>query len=212
MNTDQAIAIVQEKLGFRSDLPQQILAKFNEAILLRETGRTLPPFLILEDEELTLVAGQNWIDLPTGFIRMVDDDNPRITMSNPSGVSYLKQGAWDDILRARAGQSEGNVSMFAIRKNKIWFSLTPTENATAYWSYYTHDTPLTTTSDETNLWLTNCPYLIIGKAGHSMGQNLKSDQDTMQYFANMAIEWDNALMAQIVEWETHGPVVMGSAN
>lgn len=205
---NDVVSIIQEKLGFRSDLNTNILAKMNEAMRLLEKGRTLPKFLIEEDVPLTTVANQRYISLPAGFIKVDDDGHPNIEFTDGTGLIYLKQGPWPQLRQIFQSTEAGIPRAFTLRKTQIWFHPVPVDAYDLVWSYYKHDNDITGAAE--NNWLRELPYLIAGKAGLSMAQNLNSNSDIIRYFEGMAREWAIASHYETSENDTAGPVVMGS--
>ena len=212
MTGGEAVAIIQRKLGFRSDQSDAIIAELNEAMRLLEQGKTLPRFLIMEDETLQLTANVNYVDLPTDFLRLVDDDYPVYTVS-PSGVRYLEEAPWDSLQKLWAISTEGEPRGFAVRTTRMYVAPTPTEDTELTWSYYSRGE--TIVSAGTNRWLQEdeipfgAPYLLIGLAGRKMAGSLSSSNEIKIEFDNMVAQWRTAVFNDTVEWETAGPVIMG---
>ena len=73
----EAVRRINDGLGFRPDghsLEPKIILRLQEAQRDLELGKTLPRFLIREDQTVVLLAGAHTALLPSDFIRE-DDDN-----------------------------------------------------------------------------------------------------------------------------------------
>lgn len=207
----EATTIIREKLGFRTDQDAAIITKLVQEQALLEMGRSLPAFLIQEDQTLSLTADVNYVTLPTGFLGLVDDDFPYYA-ADTGGTVYLPQANWDAIRKLYASTDNGNPKAFAIRKNRIYVAPTPDVAKTLTWSYYARAATITSTTE--NAWLMETtepygvPYLLIGRAGLKMAQNLQATRDVIDYFTQMALEWERAHLVRTVLHETAGPITM----
>lgn len=207
-----AVAIIQEKLGFRSDKQTEILDKLIQEQRLLETGLTLPAFLIQEDRTLSLTAEVQFVTLPSGFLKLVDDDLPYYATSS-GGTFYLQQSNWDHIRKVYATSDNGPPKSFAIRRRRMYVAPTPAIATDLTWSYYARGDTISLAAE--NAWLNESsdpygvPYLLIGRAGRKMAENIEADQRIINFFREMEGEWHSRLIAMTVEAETAGPVTMG---
>ena len=90
MTRDEAVARIQEGLGFRSSLSSVIIARLKEEQRDLERGKTLPPFMLLEGQTLSLTASINFVALPATFLRR-SNLLPRYT---PTGAEQSKTIPW----------------------------------------------------------------------------------------------------------------------
>jgi len=208
MTGAEAAAVIQRKLGFRSDQLANIILELDEAQKLLERGKTLPKFLIEEDDTLTFAASDNEENLPTGFLKMVDDDLPYYTNADNT-VTYLDQTSWDQMQRLYASSDEGPPKAFALRKATMIVAPTPAASTTITFSYYKRGDDITSGVETTWLAEDAAPYLVIAVAGMRMAASLHAER-ALQEFTRMAQDWRTAIFYETVEQETAGPIVMGS--
>ena len=75
MTRDEAVAVLNEGTGFRATghaLTDYYIRRLRQAQKELEKGKTLPRFLVLENQTLTLASAAHTAALPTGFLRPVD--------------------------------------------------------------------------------------------------------------------------------------------
>src|SRR5215475_8223844 len=92
---DRATAVVKinDAIGFRPPghaLQPKIILRLQEAQRDLESGKTLPRFLLLEDQTFTLPLGEHAVNLPTGFIRLDDNNLPHFTNFDTFLPTYLE--------------------------------------------------------------------------------------------------------------------------
>lgn len=213
MTGAEAVAYIQRHAGFRTDKDDIILEELNAVQKELERGRTLPRFLIQEDQNLNFSADSDNLPLPSGFIKVVDDGWPHFTLSD-GAIRYLDQASWDHLEQLYATDDSGSPKAFAIRRRHIYIAPTPDEDKTLQWSYYAKAAAIT--SGGTNAWLNEtsvpegAPYLLIGLAGARLGGALQLSERAINHFNEIAARWGWIVFNDTVEWETAGPVQMGS--
>jgi hypothetical protein len=207
MDRDTAVARIQQKLGFRSDLVTPIQNALNDAQLELENSQSLPWFLLQEDEPFTITppspatATPLQVTLPTGFIKESDDEegNLRYQQQTPGPSVYiqkmdLKQAdiyffsrrlVWYDdnveIIQAEDTNFTAGVPIaYVLRKNVVQIYPGPDQVYNLLWSYYTHDQALNG-GNLTNQWLTFAPWLVIGRAGMLISADVR-DSDAYAAF------------------------------
>src|SRR5688572_16033869 len=160
----EAVTRIKEGLGFLSGTHHdaRILARLNEAKRDFEHGKTLPRFLLQEDQTLALAAGARTIALPSGFIRVHDDEKPHYLPSDSTVPLFLIRKSFTDASLAYQRYEEGSVittpneappEIYVIRKSVIDFMVIADAAYTIYWSYYKAADDIVSGSD--NLWLNN---------------------------------------------------------
>src|SRR5688572_18012393 len=98
-----AVQRINDGLGFRADghsLESKIILRLQEAQRELEKGKTLPKFLILEDQTLTLLAGDHTIALPSNFIREDDENRIHYTPPDVNLPYYLSPKRYSDAVLA----------------------------------------------------------------------------------------------------------------
>lgn len=213
MNLGEAIALVQQGLGFRTDLADQIedaLAAAQEEF--EGANRTLPKFLIQEDQTLNVLAATQNITLPTGFIKEVEDEGPNYagTDSRVYLRKLTKREAEEYYFDAEPGQPEA----YVIRNSVLRVYPEPDTAYTLTWSYYKKETFPGTTSG-TNQWFERWPRLLVGRAGLELARDTRQTGVGSPYerFSELFTIWNTKWMASIAaEEDANMPRAMGLNN
>src|SRR6266566_8531797 len=191
MDRDSAVARIQQKLGFRSDLVTEIQVALQDAQDELERGATLPFFLVKQDQTFAITpsvppsATPQEYALPAGFIRDEDeqDGTLRYQKAVPGPQVFLEKMDYSTAERRFFGKtvvtvdsgvvivpsedtqfSAGTPVAYVIREATVRIYPGPDITYNLLWSYYAHDVSLTG-ANVTNQWLTYAPWLLIGKAG-----------------------------------------------
>lgn len=218
MTRDEAIAIIKEGMHFRQDTlrDQTIIRRMKEAQEELQGAMTAPWFMKLEDEVLTTVPGQQYLDLPSPFWKEVEDELPRTTDPTTLATVFLQKERFDfAVVATQTTIPDGLITpgaprKFVRRKDRLYFFPTPDIEYTILWSYYTREPEGDFDNDVAdNLWLNNIPYLIIGRAGMLVTEDT-DDTQAFEKFTKKYVFWKEHLMAQIIEHEDQGrPYSMG---
>lgn len=220
MLRDAAVARINRGLGF---LPvghgqtNDIIDCLQEAQRDLEKGKTLPKFLLLEDQELTLLTGENTVDLPEDFLR-VDDDNGIYYIGPDSHLRrYLVQFKYyRDAVESIQSQQRPDQPVvstdapwaYIIRGSTIDFITSADTDYDLVWNYYRKDELLT--SNIENLWLTHASEWLIGEAGLRMAMD-KRDKGAVELFTAMMQKGRMAVFAEdLAAEDAAGPIVMGA--
>jgi hypothetical protein len=207
MDRDTAVARIQEKLGFRSDLTTNIQNALQDAQDELERGQSLPWFLQNLDTTFTItppspaVATPLEVALPGGFIKEVDDQdgNLRYQESTPGPqvfikkmdykqaetyffsrrLSYYEQGI-EIITSEDSTYTPGTPIAYVLRESTIRIYPGPDKIYNLLWSYYAHDAAVNG-ANLTNQWLTFAPWLLIGRAGILISLSIR-DPDALAAF------------------------------
>ncbi len=221
MDRTTAIQRINDGLGFRlagNPLEPTILLRIQEAQRDLEKGKTLPRFLLVQDEEFTVLAGEFSHALPTGFLRLDDDNLPHYTSLDTFLPQYLEpiRSYSDAVLRVTTLQRPGEPAqtvvaprVFVIRNSTLDFVTIADRDYTISWNYYKAADVLTSTV-ATNAWLDNAPEWLIGEAGFRIALDARDDTakaifDDMRQRARAA-EFGELL----ADDDAGGPIVMGS--
>lgn len=210
-----AVQRINDDLGFRPDghsLEAKIILRLQEAQRDLEKGKTLPRFLLQEDQTLTLAAAAHTVALPTGFLREADDSVIHYTPEGTDLPYFLERKYYrDGVLALLTPDSEAVApAIYVVRNTVIDFITTADQAYTLTWDYYKKGDPLT--SDVENVWLDddNMPEYLIGEAGYRMAKSLR-DQVAMQSFDDMRKQARLAMFSEEVAAElASGPVRMGA--
>jgi hypothetical protein len=225
MLRDDAVARINNTLGWRPvghSLTDAIVARLKEAQRDLEHGKTLPKFLLQEDQDLVLTAGSSSLPLPTGFLRIDDDNLPHFFLpgNNVTPIYLMKMNYSDAVKRLSfnfGGQPTAFMTMrappFVIRKSTIDFIVPAQSTINLKWNYYKGAMLLDT--NVTNFWLdeTNgAPEWLIGEAGYRMAMDTR-DKDAKDIFDDMRTRARASCLGhQFIEEESGGPFVMGAKN
>ena len=227
MDRDTAVVRIQEKFGFRSDLVTTIQNALQDMQDELERGATLPEFLLQEDQTFTIVppnpavATPQEYALPTGFIKEADEldgGQLRFQQTAPGPSLYvekmdLKEAElrffsrtdvfWDDsveIVSPTTTFTPGTPMVYVLRKSTVRIYPGPDKTYNLVWSWYKHALALTGANVTNNEWLTNTPWLLIGKTGLHMAMSLR-DADAITYFQKMYDDASKTGLARLIERE-----------
>lgn len=222
MTRGEAVRRIDDALGFRQtghDRTSTIVLRLQEAQRDLEKGKTLPKFLLQEDQTISLLSGEHEVALPTGFIR-VDDDNGLYWINDNSHLrTYLKafhnyrDAVASQLTQQRPDQPAVQTMVpgaYVIRKSTIDFIVFADRDYEFVWNYYKAGTLLT--SDIENEWLLYAPEWLIGEAGYRTALDLR-DQGAMQIFDDMRTRARQAIFYdELVDMDALGPYQMGVGN
>lgn len=216
----EAIRIIKRGLGFRQTQDDAILAALQEAQRTLELGHTLPEWLLVYDQAITVTAASNAITLPSGFIRMHDDYDLYYVNSDSARV-FIPRRNYTEAYQAYIASGDENDTPDSVdsvypqvwvRRGKTAGLLIPTPSVsfTAYLTFY-KSADLITPAGE-NAWLANAPDVLIGMAGMTVAGNLR-DTAAYQAFSQRANIAGKSFMGDIIEDELAGRgLIMGRDN
>lgn len=192
MDRDTAVTRIQDGLGFRTDLTEKIHARLQEAQRELERGKSLPWFLIEEDDTINLSEGANEVSLPDRFIRETEYPTMRYTDSDGNNVRVPKKD-FNDALDAYGDSDDSAPKVYALLKDSFYFFPTADDDYTLTLSYYKGAQVIT--SNIENAWLEHAPEWLIGEAGIKIALDTR-DQDAMKIFTDMRDKARDAIMSE----------------
>lgn len=205
-----AITTIKRGLGFRQTQDAAIISALQQVQRDLESGKTLPEWLVVYDGPLSVVAGTATVALPTGFLRLHEEYPLYYTNSEGGRVAIPRKNpeeataAYGDLVDA------GYPHVMSMQTDRILFTPTPTQNFTAYLTYYKAAVVLD--SEVENAWLAHAANYLIGLAGVQVAGDLR-DKGAMEKFALMAKMGNAAYIGAVVDAELAGrPLVMGRNN
>lgn len=148
---------------------------------LLEAGQSLPWWLRV-DSTLSAVASTATIAIPDGFIRFDEEVEPWMIDTTTGKRSVIKIVDKDQLLALTWDEGTGATATGPIRGMAIRGALfdvapVPTENGTIYASWYEKDEDLANIADdESNLWLTHAPLVLVGLAGVEVADDLHNEE------------------------------------
>lgn len=213
MTRDDAVARIQQGLGFRTDLTDNIVAALKEAQRYLETGRSLPGFLMLESQPLLVPAGSAGVPLPTRFIREWEEDPPHyVSPVDKTCMVFPEKIDYNIGLKRFVGSQSGPPIAYTLRDTTMVFWPARDINYTLTWSYFQHSKDLTTNATN-NEWLdelNGMPEALIGRAGMIIAADL-ADTPSLQKFSSMySVAWAAATSEDQLHDEENRPLAMGA--
>lgn len=214
MDRDTARARIQQGLGFRADMVDEIIAAMQEAQRLLETGRSLPSFLLQEEQTLAVTAGTANISLPTGFIREWQEQPLNFVDPNDADtIVFLEKLDFQrGTARFPSTTDPSAPQAYALLKNSIKFWPQRDIAYTLRWGYYKHSVSLATNVSN-NEWLdetSGAPEALIGRAGMIIAADL-GDKESLQKFSSMySTSWNGITTEDQLDDEENRPLAVGS--
>lgn len=183
MTRDEAVGQIQQILGFRTDLVTEI----QNALIFQqnelEHEPQLPFFLLAEVLNLTCTASTERMAVPTGFLREWEEDGLYVMEPDSDPVTWIPLEKDEPKYLRVALQEQGQAIPVAYAFDDTSYLLFPTPDRiyTFRQIYYKSEPVLS--SNITNKWLTNLPYLLIGRAGALLAGSAR-DQVALQIFTS----------------------------
>jgi hypothetical protein len=208
MNRNDAITRIQNGLGFAERQFDTIVLRLQEAQRDLERGKTLPRFLLQEDQTFTVLAGEHSAPLPAGFLRVDDDNPPHFTPNPVSGPQFVQlKRSYKDTFRANFSSIRSGPKVAVIRNTSIDFIAPSDADYTFTWSYY--KAGLLLDSPIENEWLAGAPEWLIGEAGYRLAMDNR-DKDAVSLFQALMTKGRAACLGDIIaDEESVGPQYMG---
>lgn len=210
MTRDQAVARIQQGLGFRSDREDECALMLQEAQRFFEQGKTLPWFLIEEGTlDLVYLTDPNIVALPTGFIREVEARTVYYENDDGELVAVTKK-SWATAFDAYANEEAGTPEVYVLRASDIYFFPAATADFTYQFPFYKKAAVLENPSDE-NVWLEEAPELLIGEAGYRLSSDMRDERAMKMVFDPMRKQaWESVLRETIAREEAALKQAFGS--
>jgi len=209
MDRNTAIARIQRGLGFRTDLVETIALAMQEQQRLLERGKTLPFFLLQEDQTLSFTAGNSSANLPERFLRVSDEDGIWY-IDDEDGLVQLTKMPYAEANAEYSGEEAGPPEAYSLRKDTIVIWPTPDVDYDLTWSYYKGGQLLTTNIE--NEWLANAPDVLIGAAGISIATDVRDATAVQTFTALYAAAWQNELNEIAAREDNDMPRALGRNN
>jgi hypothetical protein len=185
MTRSEAIALMQQQLGFRTDQATNLVTWLKLAQQTLEKGRTLPWWLRSETSYIYTTANESRLPLPTQFLREEEGSQLVYVPTDTSSDLVFLDKDFTDQLEKTYQRQTGKPEAYSL--DGKYFRIFPIPDA-AYqirMVYSKKDTVLDT--DVENLWLQHLPYLLMGVAG-GMAASALRDQNAAAVFRGWASE------------------------
>lgn len=207
-----AVQRIKDGLGFlqSTSADSTILLRLNEAQRDLEKGKTLPKFLLQGEQTLLLTSGTHATNLPTGFIRVYDEERPRIVTATSDIPVFLSRKYYDSAVAANIREENDPVApkVYVIRKSTIDFITTADTTYTLTWSYYKGAAAVESATE--NEWLANAAEWLIGFAGRRYAMD-RRNKTAVELFSDMESRGRAAVFGEIIAAEeADGPMMMGA--
>lgn len=191
MTRDEAVSIIQQQLGFRTDLSSEIITNLKLAQTMLEAGPTRPWFLVTEQQSISLEVGEQRLVVPSNMLAEIDQ--ARLVYipddSDEAAVDLVKED-YDQLARDYAEVDNGPPEAYALLGNYFRIFPTPDDDYTIKIIVFGTDADLS--SNIENGWLKHVPYALIGKAGAQIASAIR----------------DNVALAVFREWEREGRLAL----
>lgn len=219
MLASTAVTRIKDGLAFNTDtdLDAKILLRIAEAQRDLEKGKTLPRFLLAEDQTSSLLINTHTVALPTRFIRMYDPEGPRFYASGSGAPTILAKRFLNEAQLAYLNTEQVTTTaapkVYVVRNTVIDFIANADKAYTIYYSYW-KGASLIAVGGDTNEWLadTAAPEWLIGEAGMRIAADAR-DGEAVQLFTKMRDMARAAWIAELyLDDDSGGPVAMGMDN
>jgi hypothetical protein len=210
----QAVARIQEDLGFITGQGGVIQARIVESQEELERGKTLPYWFRVRQGLVTVLAGQASTPLPTNFLRV--DETSNLYFEDAPGSGKLRFLRWitdwdTEGAKIYSGGKRAAPQVAFIGAGQFLFVNPVDRDYTFTLSYYVRGDTLTDLA-QTNIWLSeSCLTLwLLGQAGLSMAQS-KREKEAAAIFTDMRLRGRSASFGEtLYREESQGPLYLGS--
>ena len=212
-----AVSRIQQYLGFRSDKSAEIITALQDTQTEFEREAELPWFLRNDgaNPTLTLTLSTYGVNLPTGFLREIDEDNDGglfyYNSANEDGeewtpIDKMSEGDAREAYQDSTGEPEAYV---LTETQLLVFPLADAAYILRF-PFFKADTTLAT--DVENDWLKYAHELMIGNAGLKIAASVR-DMPAIQIFAEMERRGRERIMKENVSRQEANRVrVMGGVD
>jgi len=216
MLRSEAVARIQRGLGFRTDLDDAIVASLKEAQRLLEVGRTLPSFLLAEDQSLVVAIGSGGTNLPLGFIKEAEQGQLRYADPTASKYTPLEKITFTEAKERFFSDAPGKPKAYALRSGNVDVFPERDVEYTLTWDYYKRAVALD--SDLENEWLVDVPAAggklgdpegLIGRAGIIIASDLRNQKALSLFQTMFADSWAGRMAYDIEREQVNNPVRIG---
>lgn len=185
MLRDEAVSIIQEQLGFRSDLSSTIITTMQLAQDQLELSPTMPWFLLSERSFILTTVNDQRVPVPLKFLQEYEESALVYVKDSETEIILGKRDLDKLMLKFPAGAPPANVTsepqFYALRGTYFIIFPVPDAQYPIWMTYYKQAEVLD--SNFENVWLSNAPYLLIGKTGTMLPSSIKTDKMQAQFQA-----------------------------
>jgi hypothetical protein len=201
----EAVTLIQDRLGQRTGIENQIVKELQAAQRRLEAGATLPWFLLKKSTALATVANTQTLALPAGFL--LENEEGGFWIQDTDGErTFLVKGDYGtfsvDECLLDSDNPVRRPTNYSLIAGVIYFFPIPTAVYPLEMTYYGADTVLTTDAG-TNLWLLNASEVLICRAGMSLAKFLR-DGEALAIFSDDFREAWADLLAKNIQFKMAG--------
>lgn len=193
MNRTEAVAQVQEVLGFRTDLSDRIVTQIGIANTRLQLSATKPWWTIVMGSPLTITAENAEVAVPADFLEEYEEGGLQVYSEDDEKWYELDKNDLDE-LKGIYGLETGLPEGYALVGSTIQLYPIPDQVYDLKLDYYKKDDELSSGSS-TNGYLTYVPEMIIGMAGLRIAQAIR-DKEAITTFREMVAEARTELYRQ----------------
>lgn len=182
MNRNDAVALVQQTLGYRTDLITSIITTMQLAQHQLEQEPGKPWFLISDDTALVTAASARTIAIPTGFLEEYEEGGLYyIPTTGDDTGKYLEldKDDYDVLTKNFRDEDDGPPQAYALIGNYLNVFPLPDAVYNLKLKAFMADTILDTNIE--NKWLQYAPLVVIGKTGNMLPSGILNQQSTNQF-------------------------------
>lgn len=172
MTRDEAVAIIQQQLGFRTTLTTEIITYLKLAQVELEKLPAKPWFLRSEYAHIYTEPDEPRIPLPNDFLQEVEEDALWLVEDETDLTDGLTALYKDDIQQLQeALPGTGTPKAYAL--DGLYFRLYPCPDDAYYMRMVYYKKGAELSSNIENVWLKYAPKLLMGAAGHMIATALR---------------------------------------
>jgi hypothetical protein len=183
MTLDEAMEELKVVLGFRSDLATTGPAALKKAQENYERGPVYPWFLLSENSFTQTSDTDRRVQLPSDFIAEYEEGALFYdSQEDDESWEQLYKYDYDYLVKKYGTVAVGEPQTYSF--DGKYFNIFPKPDALykLWMKYYQHDISISSLSgSDTNLWLTNAPDCIIGRAGGILAAGYRDNVATMKF-------------------------------
>jgi len=174
MNLSEAVSNIARKLGNRTDLDTAIAAEISLAQKELEAARSLPWFLLGEEQYLDIAADTDRVTLPTGFLREYEEGALWIEDASEGTFTKLTKVHFDELRRVVSTEEDDEAPAYYSLAGQYFHLAPPPATSTRLRIICYTAADALAEDEDTNAWLTYNPELLLAKAGMRMAQYLQN--------------------------------------
>jgi hypothetical protein len=164
MTRDEAVAIIHQQMGFRSDLSNVIITHMKLAQQQLELEPSKPWFLVSENMSTSTTPAEARVGVPSNMVEEYDDAALFYVPSEGDDEGKhieLKKDEYDVLVKNYKDSDSGEPKAYALRGGYFILFPTPDDEYDLLINIYAQDTLLDSNTE--NKWLKHAPLVIIGK-------------------------------------------------